>query len=248
MRRFIFLIMSAGVLTSLFQTEAPAQFTNPSGNLDVYSRKTSASYFGLLNTTIVLPSQERLPSFKVAQKGILYCRQYPISSFDPIVISMNDQIVFAFEGFFRIGGGLGNGYIGEPWGPFTSSTAKYYVALLDLFAVDIAPSYTHMFRNGTGMTAKLGFTFLNVGATVAILDKGVFNDSGILVANILPVQIDAAVMFDFGRSALGFSVFVNSSSILNYTKTPENLYSNDYRGLLSTTIIRKIAFQIMFAN
>jgi hypothetical protein len=248
MRRFILLIMSTCVVFSLLQREAAAQFTSPTGNFEVYARKVSASYFGFLNTTIVLPSNQGIPAYELTQKGILYSRQYSLGAFDPIVISMNDQIAFAFDGFFRIGGAVGSGNTGEPWGPFTSSTAKYYVGLLDVFAMDITPSYTHMFRNGTGLTAKVGFTILNLGATVAILEKGVFRESGILVANILPVQISATLLFDFGRSALGFSVLVNASSILNYTETPEDLYNDEYRGLLSNTVLKRVAFQIVYSN
>lgn len=248
MTRFILLITIACAMPSLFLSEAGAQYTSPAGNVDIYGRKTAASEFGLLNTTIALPSKDGVPAYNVTEKGVVYCNQYSLGAFDPVVISMNDQIVFAFEGFFRIGGGVGSGNIGEAWGPYASSIAKYYIALLDLFAVDITPSYTHMFQNGTGLTAKIGFTIVNLGATMAILDKGVLGESGILVANILPVQITGTLLFDFGRSALGFSVLVNNSSILNYTQTPQGLYGNDYRGLLSNTLIKKVAFQIVYAN
>jgi hypothetical protein len=248
MRRLCFLELLVCMISLWTAGEVSAQFTSAVGNYDVFVRKTASSQFGLLRTSVELPSSDGVPVFTINQKGIIFSRQYPLGSFDPIVISRSDQLMFVFEGFFRIGGGMGSGDIGEPHGPYLNTVQKYYVTILDIFSMDIVPTYTHVFRNGTGLTAKVGLTLINLGGSAAILEGGVFRESGILVANILPVQVTGSLMFDFGRSALGFSVLINASSILNYTLTPKELYNDGYRGMQSTTLIKRVAFQIMYAS
>jgi hypothetical protein len=223
-------------------------YTSPNGNSEVYSRKPASTQFGMLSTSVLVPLGGSGTFTELKQKGLIFCRQYSIGEFDPIVLSGSDQLQIAIDGALRIGGSLGSQANLIPWGPYTAATVKYYVAMIDLFSIELAPTYTHMFDNGTGIIAKIAVTAVNIGASAAVQDKSSFGESGILVANVLPVQVNASIAFDFGRSALGVSFFMNAGSILNYTHTPGDVYGDSYKGLLSSTLIKKMAIQIVFAN
>jgi len=110
----------------------------------------------------------------------------------------------------------------------------------------VGPSYTHAFRNGTGITAKGGITIIDIGATGAMMQHGTLKENGILVANLLPVQISGSVFFDFGRSGLGVQYFINASNLISYVIAPEALYSDDNRGVVSRGLIKKYAIQLVY--
>jgi hypothetical protein len=103
-----------------------------------------------------------------------------------------------------------------------------------------------MFRNGTGVTGKVEITIINIGATGAMMQNGTLKENGILVANVLPVQISSSVFFDFGRSGLGLTFMFNSSNLLAYVTAPQALYSADNRGVVSTSLIKAYAWQILY--
>ena len=225
---------------------ANGQITSASGNIEVYSHKTVGNQFGLLRTTILFPASGNLPDQAIRQQGILFTHTYNLGTFDPIVFSMNDQLTFGFEGAFRVGVGIGSETLGQLWGPFTQTAIKYYVAVCDPFSVEVGPSYTHAFRNGTGITAKGGITIIDIGATGAMMQHGTLKENGILVANLLPVQISGSVFFDFGRSGLGVQYFINASNLISYVIAPEALYSDDNRGVVSRGLIKKYAIQLVY--
>jgi hypothetical protein len=244
MKRIAFIVAAA--LLALCGPMANGQITSSSGNLEVYSHKTVGNEFGLLRTTIVFPASGSVPDQFIRQQGILFTHTYNLGTFDPIVISMSDQVTFGFEGAFRMGVGIGSEDLGQLWGPFTKTGVKYYVAVLDPFSVDVGPSYTHMFRNGTGITAKCGITIIDIGATGAMMQNGTLKDNGILIANILPVQVSGSVFFDFGRSGLGVQYFINASNLISYVVAPGALYSEDNRGIVSRGLIRKYSIQLLY--
>ncbi|HTY58287.1 MAG TPA: hypothetical protein VMF59_05695, partial [Bacteroidota bacterium] len=67
-----------------------------------------------------------------------------------------------------------------------------------------------------------------------------------VMVNVLPVQIGGSLAFDFGRSELGAAFIVNTSNILTYTAAPAALFNEESRGVVSKTIIKKIAFQVFY--
>jgi hypothetical protein len=242
-RRSLFLLAVCALIGPI---RSEAQFTSSTGNIDIYARKTGSTKFGLLNTTIIIPPGPENPATELHQKGILFTSQYSLGSFDPIVLGMGDQIQVAFEGNIRIGGGFGSETFEEPWGSYTENTLKYYTVVLDILSMDLAAGYTHMFRSGTGISLRGALTIVNIGATAAMLEKGTFKEHGILVANILPVQLTGSLFFDFGRSGIGVSFFYNPGNILTYSITPEELYTDEYRGVVSKTTIKKSSWQICY--
>jgi hypothetical protein len=225
---------------------ATGQFTSATGNLEIYTTKTASSQFGLLNTTLVFPAYNDIPYQEFRQQGVVFTHTYNLGSFDPIVFDVSDQLVFDFEGSMRFGFGIGNASLPVLQAPFPTRTVKYYVGVVDPFSLDVGPSYTHMFRNGTGVTGKVEITIINIGATGAMMQNGTLKGNGILVANVLPVQISSSVFFDFGRSGLGLTFMFNSSNLLAYVTAPQALYSADNRGVVSTSLIKAYAWQILY--
>jgi hypothetical protein len=239
------MLIACTVLT-LYGQVATGQFTSAAGNLEIYTTKTTSSQFGLLNTTLVFPAYNDIPYQEYRQHGIVFTHTYNLGSFDPIVFDVSDQLVFDFEGAMRFGFGIGNATVPILQDPSTTHTIKYYVGVLDPFSLDVGPSYTHMFRNGTGVTGKVEITIINIGATGAMMQNGTLKENGILVANVLPVQISTSVFFDFGRSGLGVTFFFNSSNLIAYVAAPQALYSADNRGVVSTSLIKTYAWQILY--
>jgi len=240
------LLFAVGAILALNGPDAPAQITSAAGNLDIYTPKTGGSDFGLLRTTIVFPAQQEFADLFMRQQGVVYTHTYGLGSFDPIVFGMNDQLQFGFEGIFRLGIALGSADFGAPWGPFKTSVIKYYVAVFDPFALDVGASYTHMFRNGMGLTARGSITIVNLGADGAMMQKGTLKENGIVVANLLPVEAAGSLYFDFGRSGLGVQYYINASNLLSFVAAPAELYSADNRGVVSRGLIKKYGIQLMY--
>ena len=240
------LLFAAAAMLAFRGPLALAQTTSAAGNLDIYTQKTGGSEFGLLRTTVVFPAHDQFADQFIRQQGILYTHTYGLGAFDPIVFGMNDQLQFGFEGIFRLGVSLGSADFGAPWGPFKTSTIKYYVGVFDPFALDVGASYTHMFRNGMGLTARGSITIVNVGADVAMMQKGTLKENGIVVANLLPVEMTGSVFFDFGRSGLGVQYYINASNLLSFVAAPADLYTDDNRGVVSRGLIKKYGIQLMY--
>jgi len=239
-------LVTVGAILAISAPGAVAQITSAAGNLDIYTQKTGGSEFGLLRTTVVFPAHDRLGDQFIRQQGVLYTHTYALGQFDPIVFGMNDQLMFGFEGNFRLGVALGSADFGAPWGPFKTSSIKYYVGVFDPFALDVGATYTHMFRNGMGLTARGGITIVNVGADGAMMQKGTIKEDGIIVANLLPIEMTGSLYFDFGRSGLGVQYYINASNLLSIVAAPEDLYSADNRGVVSKGLIKKYGIQLMY--
>jgi hypothetical protein len=114
--------------------------------------------------------------------------------------------------------------------------------------MDIAIDYTFILDNGYAIVPKLQLGLVDLGATVGILDQGVFSQNGIGVITIFPFYLRPSIYVDFGRSTLGFAFFINPYNFLDFRVVPTGLFNDADKGLLfRDSIVQRYAFQIMFS-
>ena len=206
--------------------------TGPSGNLEIYSRERSAASVGYLKTSFVVP--QGLTTRTVKQDGFIYTRSYGVGKIGEIVLGQNHQFVFTLEGCSRLG--LGTGTVPDSAFAATggSLNRQVYVGMVDAFALDFAPEYTFIFGNGYALTLKCNFGLINVGMTAALLEKGQFNTSGNLIADLVPLSFEPSLTLDLGRSGFGVRTHFNKSSLLAYRFVNPPNYGQHEEGLTTT--------------
>ena len=221
--------------------------TSSYGNYDVYSHETTMNSFGFINSMFLLPPSGGY--LKINMKGIMFEHDYELGEIGKVVFSSDFRGRIVSEGAFRIGLGVqspthSSGYLINY---NASESLKYYFATLDLFSYGVGMEFTYASSDGYGVTFKCVIDIFNIGGSAAILEKGVFKQHAFGTLDLVPLNIRPSIFFDFGKSGIGISAFINSFNLFEYTVWPEELFSDDYRGLkFSNASIRRFAFQILF--
>ncbi|MDR3626575.1 MAG: hypothetical protein P4L45_07070 [Ignavibacteriaceae bacterium] len=232
----------------IFVELAPFNFgqTSAWGNYEVYSRKTSQSALGYLTTSTTLPGY--LGGYQFTQNGILFSREYNIANLGSILVSPNNQINISLTGAFRIGAAIGSSTTDSILTNYTQTDIKYYTATVDLFSMNIAIDYTLILDNGLAIIPKFQLGLIDLGATVNILDHGVFAQNGFGTISLIPFSIEPSLTFDFGRSTLGISFFINPYNILDVRVVSHDTFNDEDRGLIfGDKMTQRFASQIVFS-
>lgn len=218
--------------------------TSSHGNYRIYTAETSTSSFGYLNSTVTFPEQTGIGSLSLS--GFLYSYNYLFSNLTSIALSNDEQLKFYMEGTFRIGAAVGSKKLSFIPETFKSEKLTYYFATLDLFSLDFTPEYTYVFNHGEAITFKIGINFLNIGGSGALLKDGKFDKHSVIELNFLPFALKPTLFYDFGKTGVGISYFINSANILSYLIAHKQLFGSD-RGVtaLSKQFTRH-SFQIVF--
>ena len=236
------LIIFVFCLVSL--TVSSAQ-TSALGNYEVYTHESTYKSLGYSTMTINLPKY--LGEYEIKQKGILYQNRYNMGTITDINITDYARFRFMTQGAFRFGLASGSTVTDTLVTGFNSLELKYYSATIDFFNFGIAPEFTYVFDNGIGITAQFGIELLNLGATISILNRGIFKDHAIGHINFAPFALRPSIFFDFGRRGLGIAFYINSYNIGQFLYASPKLFKSTDRGvLISSSAIKKFAFELLF--
>ena len=232
----------------LFLELAPLSFgqTSAWGNYEVYNRKTAVSSLGYLSTSSTLPGY--LGGYQFSQNGFLFSREYDIANLGSILINSNNEINITLTGAFRIGAAIGSATTDSILTDYTQMDIKYYTATIDLFSMNIAIDYTVIFNSGFAIIPKFQMGLIDIGATASILDHGVFAQNGLGCISLIPFTIEPSLTFNFGRSTLGLSFFINPYNILDIRMVSHDSYNDEDRGLIfGDRMTQRYASQITFS-
>ena len=116
----------------------------------------------------------------------------------------------------------------------------------DFFTLSFQPEITYVFNDGYAATVFLGFDFINVGGSASILESGDIKKHTIGVINVVPLGFRPGAYFDFGRSALGISFFINSRNLLEYRILSKDIYPGLSGVQSSEAFVRRFEFQILY--
>jgi hypothetical protein len=220
--------------------------TSEYGNLKIYSREPNLSSFGYYSGSHKLPNG--ITPSRIDYHGISYATDYDITNIGNILINNFSEIRFTLDGIFRSGLAMGSTSIGSDGElVFPQNEIKYYQINMDFFTLSINPEYTIILKDGYAITAHFGIDLVNIGGTVAILDKGKLENYSVGQFNLIPLAFRPAIYFDFGNSGLGIGAYINPSNILSFRYTSESLYPDDKWGVKTfDNFFRRYEFQIIF--
>lgn len=205
--------------------------TDPDGNYEVYSRETSQSAVGYLTATFTLTTSSGV--YDVRPYGAWFVRTYTLATPGVLVFGTHNEIRFALDGAFRIGGGFGQATFSDPAPPpFEDVHERFYMATLDAFAMELAPQYTYVFDEGNAITLRVGVALLTLGATAVAPGSGVPKDGLLVYVPIIPMAFRVSALFDLGRSGLGVEIYSSPSMILGYRYVPPLLRATMEGGIV----------------
>lgn len=218
--------------------------TSEYGNLEIYDRETSFSAFSYLSASF--PLSNHLGSDRISINGISYSHIYDLAKISNIVPTSQLAINFLLKGIFKMGGGFGSIYNTDLLGLYPNQEIKYYMVTADFFTLSFQPEITYVFNDGYAATVFLGFDFINVGGSASILESGDIKKHTIGVINVVPLGFRPGAYFDFGRSALGISFFINSRNLLEYRILSKDIYPGLSGVQSSEAFVRRFEFQILY--
>jgi hypothetical protein len=214
------------------------------GNYEVYSREITSSSFGYFNTSFT-PGE--IYSGKLSQKGVSFTHFYDIWNVGNFPIDTENEISLYLTGEFKLGAAVGTPYILQEFTGIRDGVFKYYSASIDIFSLFFVPEYTLVMQNGNALRVKLGLHLLNFGGSFAFPENGVLKKHTLGTVNLIPLGFAPAVFFDFGRSGIGFTAYLNFTDVLSYNIAPYSIYGKELRGVKSfESIISRYDFQISF--
>ncbi len=239
LKLFTALLLSVAVFSGLNQAQTPAY-----GNLEIFTREAYLSSFGYFSGSFELPDFYNRD--RINFSGINFTHQYDMANLGNVNIDDRTEIRFMLEGILKIGGAIGEKSVVHFEEFYPTNKLKYYLLNLDVFTMSVTPEFTYILDNGYAITVHLGIDLLNIGGSLAILDKGKMDKHTVGIANFIPLTFRPAVFFDFGRSGLGLGAHINTVNILNYRVSMYSLYPEE-RGFYSfDSFFRKFEFQIIF--
>lgn len=218
--------------------------TSEYGNLEIYDRETSFSAFSFLSASF--PLSNYIGSEKISIRGISYSHIYDLAKISTIVPTSQLAINFLLKGIFKLGGGFGSLTNFDRLDLYPHQEIKYYMVTADFFTLSFQPEITYVFNNGYAATVFLGFDFINVGGSASILESGDIKKHTIGVINFVPLGFRPGAYFDFGRSALGFSFYINSTNLFEYRILSKEIYPGLSGVQSSEAFVRRFEFQLLY--
>lgn len=218
--------------------------TSEYGNWEVYDRETSFSSFSYLSASFPLSSY--LGSERISINGLSYSHTYDLAKISSFVPASELAINFLLKGVFKLGGGFGSMNNPDSLVLYPNQEIKYYMITADFFTLSFQPEITYVFNDGYAATVFFGFDFINVGGSAAILESGDIKKHTIGVINIVPLGFRPGAYFDFGRSALGISFYINSTNLFEYRILSKDIYPGLGGVQSSDAFVRRFEFQILY--
>jgi len=218
--------------------------TSEKGNYELYTREILNSSFGYFNSKIRLP--DMFGAKELVQYGASYTHFYDVFNIGFIPVDHNNQVSFYLNGEFKIAFAAGkesniSGF------PITNEVVKFYTGSMDIFSLYLTPEFTHVLSNGNAFVFQFGINLLNIGGTLSFPEKGIIKKHLVGTINLIPLGFAPSIFFDFGRSGLGFRVYLNLNDILSYNIASSNVFGENYDGIKTfESIIQRSDFQIVF--
>lgn len=218
--------------------------TSEYGNLEIYDRETSFSAFSYFSGSFPLSSH--IPNQRMSVNGMTYSHIYDVARIGSLVPSSQIEINFMLKGIFKIGGGFGTSNLYDSLALYPNQSIKYYMLNVDFFTLSFQPEITYVFNDGYATTLYLGLDFLNIGGSGAILESGDLKKHTVGVINVVPLGFRPGAYFDFGRSALGISFYINSTNFFEYRILSKDIYPGISGAQSSEAFVRRFEFQILY--
>lgn len=218
--------------------------TSEYGNLEIYSRETSFSVFSYLSGSFPLSSQ--IGGERISINGMSYSNVYDLAKVASVVPTSQLEINFMLKGIFKIGAGFGSHTTTSVNDSYPNQEIKYYLVNLDFFTMSFQPEITYVFNDGHAATLFFGFDLINVGGSAAILESGDLKKHTIGIINIVPFGFRPGSYFDFGRSALGISFYINAVNFFEYRILSKDLYSEQSGIQTTDAFVRRFEFQLLY--
>jgi len=176
-----------------------------------------------------------------------YSHIYDLARIGSVVPTSQLEINFMLKGIFKIGGGFGSSNTYDSLELYPNQEIKYYMLNVDFFTLSFQPEITYVFNDGYAATIYLGLDFLNIGGNGAILESGDIKKHTIGVINVVPLGFRPGAYFDFGRSALGISFYINSTNLFEYRILSKDLYLGMSGAQSAEAFVKRFEFQILYS-
>lgn len=218
--------------------------TSEYGNLEIYDRETSFSAFSYLSASFPLSSY--LGNERISINGLSYSHIYDLAKISSLAPTSQIAIDFLLKGVFKLGGGFGSMNNPDSLVLYPNREIKYYMLTADFFTLSFQPEITYVFNDGYAATIFFGFDLVNVGGSAAILESGDIKKHTIGVINAVPLGFRPGAYFDFGRSALGISFYINSTNLFEYRILSKDIYPGLSGVQSSEAFVRRFEFQLLY--
>lgn len=239
--KVVLIIISACLLLINFEVRSQ---TSEYGNLEIYDRETSFSAFSYFTGSF--PLANYLGNERISMKGMTYSHIYDLAKISSIVANSQLEINFILKGIFKLGCGFGSSNLNDSLNIYPAQEIKYYMLNIDFFTLSFQPEITYVFNNGYAATLYCGLDFINIGGNGAILESGDIKKHTIGVINVSPLGFRPGGYFDFGRSALGISFYINATNFFEYRILSKDLYQGKIGVQSGEAFVKRFEFQILY--